>query len=69
MMRRYLPQLAGVCINIDRFMVKQQAMLAALDKTLYSYTCDSREQLARARDLGVSHVITNYPERTRSWLQ
>ncbi len=40
----------------------------ALDKPLYSYTWDTREQLTRAIDLGVTHIITNQPERTRKWL-
>lgn len=68
MLRRYLHELSGICINVDRFGPKQLAMLSALDKPLYSYTCDTREQLVHAISLGVTHVITNHPARSRELL-
>lgn len=69
MLRRYLVQLAGVCINIDRFDSRHKAMLERLNKPLYSYTCDTPEQLQRAQQLGVGSVITNQPARSRAWFQ
>ena len=59
---------AAVDFGIRRFGMRHRGQLQHLGLPLHSYTCDSRCQLRKALDLGVSRIITNYPARSRAWV-
>lgn len=65
---RQAVQAAGISFNVDRFKQRHARALAAFGLPLFSYTCNTPEQLLHARSLGVTHFITNYPARSREIL-
>ena len=67
--RRHRRALDGLSINIDRFGTHSARALAAFACPLFAYTCDTPAQLARAQALGIGHIITNAPARSRRLLQ
>lgn len=68
LIRPQLPKLAGVCINIDAFVAHKSSRIMVLNKPLLAYTCNLPEQLQHARNLGIRHIISDYPRRSIEWL-
>ncbi|MEQ8800056.1 MAG: glycerophosphodiester phosphodiesterase [Phycisphaerales bacterium] len=66
---RQRARLAAICVAIDRFGERQRARLAALDRPVYVYTCDTPSQFQRARVLGATAVISNNPAAARRWFE
>lgn len=64
---RQRARLSALCVAIDRFGAAQRARLAALERPVYVYTCDTPAQFRRACDLGATAVISNGPAAARRW--
>ena len=64
-----VPTLAGVDTNIDRLTEADADWIAGRGLVRLAYTCNTPEQISKARRLGVQALITDDPRRTRGSLR